>query len=153
MLPRNKNLFVAVAIAHVPFLFQLHTLYTQVMLIFILIDVFSFSKGYIGQNYSFSGSHRPISPHTLDTIWKTLFTLPLGITGTWSNLANTHHSDKGLKYACDDQVKIINFLWSSLFSIFPSPYYTFLFFDTTPILTLTYYLIKWQAMIYNRRRY
>ena len=74
MLPRNKKLFVAVAIAHVPFLFQLHTLYTQVMLIFILIDVFSFSKGYIGQNYSFSGSHHPISPPTLDSIWKTLFT-------------------------------------------------------------------------------
>ena len=74
MLPPNKYLFVAVAIVHVPFLFQLNTLYTQVMLIFILIGVFSFSKGYTGQNPSFSGSHQPISPPTLDTIWRTLFT-------------------------------------------------------------------------------
>ena len=56
MLPPNKYFFVAVAIAHVSFLIQLHTLYTQFMLIFILIDIFSFSKDYVGQNYSFSGS-------------------------------------------------------------------------------------------------
>ena len=73
MLPLNKILFLAAATAHVSFLFQLHTLYTQVMLIFILYDVFSFSKGKIAQNYS-SGSHQPISPPLLETIWKTLFT-------------------------------------------------------------------------------
>ena len=50
MLQPNKILFLAVAIAYVQFLFKIHTLYKQVMLIFILIDVFGFSKGQIGQN-------------------------------------------------------------------------------------------------------
>ena len=45
MLQPNKILLVAVAIAHVPFLFQLHALYTPIMLIFISIDVFRFLKG------------------------------------------------------------------------------------------------------------
>ena len=50
MLQPNKILFLAVVIAYVQFLFKIHTLYKQVMLIFILIDVFGFSKGQIGQN-------------------------------------------------------------------------------------------------------
>ena len=82
MLQPNEILYF-----YVPFLFQLHTLYTEFMLIFILIDVFSFSKGYIDQNYSFSGSRQLITPPPLDTIWKTLFTWSLGITGTLSNMS------------------------------------------------------------------
>ena len=72
------------------FNFDFLLMYTQVMLIFILIDVqylqkvvFSLEKGSIGQNHSFSGSHHSIKnpltkfpiPPPLNAIWKTLHLL------------------------------------------------------------------------------
>ena len=63
----NKNLIFSCLIAPAPFLFWLDTLYTQVMLILILIDVqylqniaCGFEKGSNGQNHSSSGSHHLI---------------------------------------------------------------------------------------------
>ena len=98
MLQPNKNFFLAVVIAPVPFLFLTsYSLKTQVMLILILNDAqylpnaFSFEKTSNSQNHLSTGSHYPIknpaskifhqppSPPTaggilppLNAIWKTL---------------------------------------------------------------------------------
>ena len=67
-----KTLFLAVVAAPVSFLFYFHTIYTQVMLLFILINVqylqnvvFSFEKGLSGQNHSLSDSHHLIEKSPL----------------------------------------------------------------------------------------
>ena len=72
------------------FILPSYSLYTQVMLILILINVqylqnvvFSFEKGSSGQNHSLSDSHQPVEKShqvnfpsllPLTTIWKTLGT-------------------------------------------------------------------------------
>ena len=67
-----KTLFLAVVAAPVSFLFYFHTIYTQVTLLFILINVqylqnvvFSFEKGLSGQNHSLSDSHHLIEKSPL----------------------------------------------------------------------------------------
>ena len=67
---KKKTSFLGVVNAPVPFLFQSYSLYTQVMLILILIDVqysqkavFRFEKGSISQNHSSSGSHHSVKKY------------------------------------------------------------------------------------------
>ena len=88
--------FLAVFIVPVPSLFLRHSLYTHVMLVFILFsvqylhnDVFSFEKGLIHQNHSLNSKNPTKSPSSkillflsLLSIWKTLIHFRVFIVST-----------------------------------------------------------------------